>query len=73
VDRTHRTGSSEGERAAFELREAPKVYFEFRVKKMSDSAMDEATRHISDTTNENRGVSFEGKSLKLDTEDDGNY
>jgi len=28
---------------------------------------------MSEATMEKSGVSFEGKSLKLDTEDDGNY
>lgn len=41
--------------------------------KMSDFAVHQATQQISDATVENSGVSFEGKSLKLDTEDDGNY
>jgi hypothetical protein len=40
---------------------------------MSDFAVHQATQQISDATVENSGVSFEGKSLKLDTEDDGNY
>lgn len=35
--------------------------------------MDDVTKRLSDTTVEDSGVSFEGKSLKLDTEDDGNY
>jgi hypothetical protein len=40
---------------------------------MSDIIVQKATQQISDATIENNGVSFEGKSLKLDTEDDGNY
>lgn len=35
--------------------------------------MEEITQRLSNTTVENSGVSFEGKSLKLNTEDDGNY
>lgn len=40
--------------------------------KMSDTVVDEVTKQLSDTSIESSGVSFEGKSLKLDTEDDGN-
>lgn len=42
------------------------------VLKMSDTFVDEVTKQLSDTSIESSGVSFEGKSLKLDTEDDGN-
>jgi hypothetical protein len=41
--------------------------------KMSDCTVNEATQQVSDSTVENSGVSFEGKGLKLDTEDDGKY
>jgi hypothetical protein len=40
---------------------------------MSDTVVDEVTKQLSDTSIESSGVSFEGKSLKLDTEDDGNF
>jgi hypothetical protein len=40
---------------------------------MSEAVVDEVTQRISNTTMDKSGVSFEGKCLKLDTEDDGNY
>lgn len=43
------------------------------VWKMSVAVKDDVTKRLSDPTVESSGVSFEGKSLKLDTEDDGNY
>jgi hypothetical protein len=42
------------------------------VLKMSGVVVDEVTQRLSNTTLEKSGVTFEGKSLKLDTEDDGN-
>jgi hypothetical protein len=43
------------------------------VLKMSESVVDEVRQRFPNATMERSGVSFEGKSLKLDTEDDGNY
>jgi hypothetical protein len=43
------------------------------VLKISAAVVDEVGQRFSDATMEKSGVSFEGKSLKLDTEDDGNY
>ena len=43
---------------------------------MSEVFLDEITKQLSSTSLENvenSGVSFEGRSLKLNTEDDGNY
>jgi len=43
------------------------------VLKMFEAVVDEVKQRFSNATMEKSGVSFEGKSLKLDTEDDGNY
>jgi len=43
------------------------------VLKMSEAVVDVVRQRVSNATMEKSGVSFEGKSLKLDTEDDGNY
>jgi hypothetical protein len=54
------------------LENRQKLILNIRLK-MSDKVVDEVTKQLSDTSIESSGVSFEGKSLKLDTEDDGNF